>query len=93
MKACPDCGSTDLGTTEQLLGTAFCTVEDDGEVVHEGETEVSWDTSETIGGECQTCGAMWEGADWTDNLVPEKDGEDQADSGPSLANRPDLANP
>lgn len=66
---CPDCGETgELATIEQLVGTARCVVSrgEDGriELDHEGYTEVCWDSSETIGIECQDCGFEYQGADW-----------------------------
>lgn len=59
---CPGCGSTDLGTNEDLSGTAKLTkgiwLHEDGEPAYDfdGYTEVHWDSSETKGYSCQSCG-------------------------------------
>lgn len=80
MKACPACGSTDqLATMEDIMGSALVHVTDDGQVEHDGETIIHWDTSTTTGGECRACGWESDGDDWTDALItiPDEEGEDE----------------
>ncbi len=59
---CPACGSRELRTFETLLGAVSCTVaiDKDGKrvVVHEGYTEVFWETSQSTGLLCASC--CWE---------------------------------
>lgn len=48
MIACPGCQSdAALATEEMIPGLALVTIEDTGELVHEGETQVLWDGQET----------------------------------------------
>lgn len=76
---CPACGSSDLATIEDLLGSAGCEVFRDGktgEGVHnyDGWTEVSWDSSESKGFECRSCHWTQEGREGPDydQLVPQE---------------------
>lgn len=59
--ACPSCGSVELKTLESLLGTCEATFYADGETDFGGYTEVSWDSSETVGVECGHC--AWSATD------------------------------
>lgn len=56
---CPKCGLTELGTNESIAGTAHAKLyrDSDGtiEVIHEGWTEVWWDSSETNEVDPYTC--------------------------------------
>jgi hypothetical protein len=74
---CPRCRSTDLGTLENLLGTAGCRVRRIGgelEFVHDGWTDVDWDSSTSIGITCRSC--SWEDSDkgWEHRLLHERKG-------------------
>lgn len=66
--ACPQCGSTELATIEQLEGTAACTISESGDIDWEGRTDVNWDSSTTIGVECRGCGWEDQGESLTANL-------------------------
>ena len=60
---CPNCGSTDLATIEDLSGSAHCKAVLDPDtgarsVEYDGWTEVHWDSSTSMGIECRSCG--WE---------------------------------
>lgn len=70
---CPECGDTQsLATIETLEGAAACQiVRDDGEVCvsHDGETDVDWDSSVTLGISCQACGYEYRGDDWEQVLA------------------------
>lgn len=62
---CPNCGDNDrLGTNETIPGTAFAdftrTASGRIEVDHRGETDVSWDGSESSGWFCGQCCAEGE---------------------------------
>lgn len=63
---CPECGSTELATAEQIAGSAsgHAYVDDDGErrFDHDGDTKMFWDVSETVGLECRRCG--WEAPEY-----------------------------
>lgn len=59
--SCPDCGSdAELGTAEVLTGWApVCVFEDDDgtrQIEHAGDTEVHWDSSDSVGLHCRNCG-------------------------------------
>jgi hypothetical protein len=70
MKGCPNCkDATRLATIEEILGSAGCEVSDDGEINHDGYTEVHWDTSTTTGIECRSCGWSDSGEDYMDRLI------------------------
>jgi len=61
MVVCSNCGARqNFATEERLLGSALgiVAVQQDGslEFEHSGYTEVSWDSSETTGYECRSCG-------------------------------------
>ena len=67
---CPQCHRDDqLGTIERLDGVAEC-----AEITAEGpeftgETEVIYDTSETVGVQCQACYWDYIGEDWIKKLA------------------------
>lgn len=68
-RGCPECGETnDLATIERLIGVARMRVTEAGDVEYEGETTISWDTTETVGVQC---GCGWEvfGDDWASSLT------------------------
>jgi hypothetical protein len=59
--ACPACGSTSLSTVEQLTGAGRCRaiqVRADGTLQCRwtGWTDISWDSSRTVGLQCDQCG-------------------------------------
>lgn len=53
--ACPQCGSTNLATVESVLGTCASVFYVSGDIEGGGETDMSWDSSETVGVECLSC--------------------------------------
>jgi hypothetical protein len=58
---CPNCGSKELATVERLMGDAYGNAIDDDmgpRFLHEGWTEIYWDSSESIGLTCRSC--HWE---------------------------------
>jgi len=74
--ACPSCGAIDgLSTIEHLTGTAGVLAERDADghvlTTWDGETDVDWDNSTTVGAECR-CGwqARAHGPGWVAELVP-----------------------
>ena len=60
---CPKCGTTELATTEKLLGRAGASMyrlpNGELEIDHDGYTNVNWDSSETVGIECCSCGSSF----------------------------------
>jgi hypothetical protein len=83
--ACPDCGSTDLATLENIEGVARAEFFVSGAIEHDGYTEVLWDTSTTFGVACKEC--RWDAMDDDPDangsavnfLVPENLGEETAE--------------
>ena len=74
---CPECGSADLASIEQLTascqGHATLTISHEGELRPEfhprGWTDVHWDSSTTVGIECRSCTWSSKGADHLDQLT------------------------
>jgi len=74
---CPECGSADLASIEQLTascqGHATLTIEPDGELRPEfhpgGWSDVNWDSSTTVGVECRSCMWSYHGPDQLDQLT------------------------
>lgn len=85
--ACPECGSDDLATIEVVEGTCDSdfVITKDGERVDfgQGETDLDWDTSTTIGVTCNGCDWEERGAGYLDELVPFVD-DDEDDEGDEL---------
>lgn len=83
--ACPHCGSTNLGTNEDLSGTAdlidgvWLVGENGDETEYEfgGTTTVHWDSSSTQGFTCLDC---YSDIDFGE-LVPEKNDDEGDDDG------------
>lgn len=73
--ACPHCHAvTHLGTIEKVTGIAEATRIQRGEdgtvwADYTGSTEMDWDSSTTVGGNCSLCGWEQEGGDWADKLI------------------------
>jgi hypothetical protein len=56
--ACPQCGSEDLATTEDISGSAHghaAVVRGERVFNHTGWTDVHWDSAESTGVECLSC--------------------------------------
>lgn len=72
---CPECGEFATGVYENILGTALMSVDEDtGEFDFSGETDVSWDSQESVTndkGEVElTCGGhSWWSAELPDDAV------------------------
>jgi hypothetical protein len=70
---CPACGGSELRTVETIIGTCGVTITRDPwtntpRLNFDGETQMFWDTSTTIGIEC-ACGWDYRGDDWIDQLI------------------------
>jgi hypothetical protein len=72
--SCPKCGSPAHGTVENILGTAVINIEDDGTFEYAGDTDMHWDTQETITNEkghiTLTCGQGC--PDWVSGVICEE---------------------
>jgi hypothetical protein len=70
---CPKCGSDEVETIEQIIGLCRSTITRnvDGtfDVEGHGETDVAWDTTESIGVQCRSCLWGYEGPDWERQLA------------------------
>lgn len=65
---CPSCNSADqLGTVEHLEAIASCEAITNLGPEYDGDTEVIYDTSKTVGVSCK-CGFEYIGDDWLDKL-------------------------
>jgi hypothetical protein len=69
-RACPECGrADDLREYVTLWGqSGVLWVDRHGDVHHDGETSVEWDSVEPKGAGCG-CGWYHEGVDWVERLV------------------------
>jgi hypothetical protein len=60
----------------------------DLDVEHTGDTDIDWDSSETIGGICRACGWSWVGDNWWTRLdiatEEEHDAEDEEPEGSAI---------
>lgn len=70
---CPQCGSAEVETIEQIIGLCRSTISRNADgtidVEGHGETDVAWDTTESIGVQCRSCLWGYEGPDWAQQLV------------------------
>lgn len=69
---CPECGDGPTGTLEQLQAVAyFSEAESDGSVEHGGDTEISWDSQETVRRRGSTVLVCENGHEWSSKEVSE----------------------
>lgn len=66
--ACPSCGMDRLVTIESLIGRARADITTN-DVHYHGETQILWETAETVGVACGECSWSYEGSDWQDQLI------------------------
>lgn len=73
LMVCPNCASSELATIEQLTGYAGVqiTTNERGNILRDwdGETEVDWDASQTVGIMCRACGWEHEEEGWIHELL------------------------
>lgn len=66
--ACPSCGMDRLVTIESLTGRARADITTN-DIHYHGETQILWETTETIGVACEECSWSYVGSDWQDQLA------------------------
>jgi predicted aconitase len=75
---CPSCGSTELVTIAALLGSASGRAELligpggelDATFHHDGDKNVDWARSRTVGVGCRSCCWFYQGPNHLDQLIP-----------------------
>jgi DNA-directed RNA polymerase subunit RPC12/RpoP len=72
---CKSCRSREIYSVESIEGTCAGTILDNGEWEPGGYTEVAWDSAETTGYGCATCGE--EASTLAELLVEWSDGDDE----------------
>jgi len=69
---CPECGEPARGTLEEVQAVALVIPDPQtGKPVYAGETDVDWDSQQTVQGEGEPVWVCAGGHDWTADVIPE----------------------